>query len=58
MGVLSGSRREIPIFFVGIIVFAFIAEGYLDNYLLPVIVLISIIFYVYLRSNYNKTKYI
>ena len=46
-----------PIFFIGIIVFAFIGEGYLDDYLLPVILLISIIFYVYLRSNYNKTKY-
>ena len=31
MGFLSGSRRELPIYFIGIIVFAIIATGYLDN---------------------------
>ena len=46
MGYLSGSRREIPLYFVGIIVFAFVAEGYLDNYLLFVTVsLIVILFF-------------
>ena len=31
MGFLSGGRRELPIYFIGIIVFAVIASGYLDS---------------------------
>ena len=31
MGVLGGSYREYPLFFAAIIVFAFIAMGYLDT---------------------------
>jgi len=54
MGFLSGSRREIPLFFIGVIVFAFVAEGYLDNYLLYAVILLMVILFFYWRSNYNK----
>jgi hypothetical protein len=54
MGILSGSRREIPLFFIAIIVFAVVAEGYLDNYLWFVIIPLIVILFFYMRSSYNK----
>ncbi|MCW4012927.1 MAG: hypothetical protein NWF07_08035 [Candidatus Bathyarchaeota archaeon] len=56
MGILSGSRREMPIFFLSIIVFALIAEGYLDRYLWIVVPSLFFILAAYLWSN-RRTQY-
>ena len=56
MGTLSGSRREIPLFFLGIIVFALIAEGYLDMYMWMVVPSLFIMLVAYLWSN-RRTRY-
>ena len=49
MGVLSGSRRELPIYFIGIIVFGLVASGYLDKY--PWLILFFVIFLVVVYLN-------
>ena len=54
MGILSGRIREIPLFFVAITVFAFVAEGYLDNYLWYIIIPLIVIMFFYWRSYYKK----
>ncbi|MFH2112602.1 MAG: hypothetical protein ABIJ47_15240 [Candidatus Bathyarchaeota archaeon] len=59
MGFLSGSRRELPIYFIGIIVFAIIASGYLDNVLwlvlLSVLALIGV--YIVVNPYRNRDRY-
>ncbi len=51
MAYLSGSRRELPVFFLSIIVFALIAEGYLDQYLWIVVPSLFLVFAAYLWGN-------
>lgn len=51
MGFLSGSRRELPIYFIGIIVFAIIASGYLDNVLWLVLLSVLALIGVYIVVN-------
>jgi hypothetical protein len=41
MGMLSGSIREIPIYFIGFIILGLIATGYLDNQ--PLLILMFVI---------------
>ncbi len=56
MGVLGGSYREYPLFFAAMIVFAFIAMGYLDTrpWLIVLSVLVLIGVYVALDARRHK----
>jgi 4-hydroxybenzoate polyprenyltransferase len=49
MGYLSGSRRKLPIYFIGIIVFGLIATGYLDKYPLLILLFVILLVVVYLK---------
>ncbi len=49
MGYLSGSRRELPIYFIGIIVFGLIASGYLDGYPWLILLFVILLIVVYLK---------
>ena len=49
MGYLSGSRRELPIYFIGIIVFGLIATGYLDEYPWLILLFVILMIVVYLK---------
>ena len=49
MGYLSGSRRELPIYFIGIIVFGLIASGYLDGYPWLILLFVILLLVVYLK---------
>ena len=49
MGVLSGSRRELPIYFIGIIVFGLVASGYLDKYPWLILLFVILLVVVYLK---------
>lgn len=49
MGYLSGSKREYPIYFIGIIIFGLIATGYLDSYPWLILGFVIALIVVYLR---------
>ena len=49
MGYLSGSRRELPIYFIGLIVFGVIASGYLDRYPWLILIFVILLVIVYLK---------
>ena len=49
MGYLSGSRRELPIYFIGIIVFGLVATGYLDKYPWLILLFVILLVVVYLK---------
>ena len=49
VGYLSGSRRELPIYFIGIFVFGLIATGYLDGYPWLILLFVILLIVVYLK---------
>ena len=49
MGYLSGSRRVLPIFFIGLIVFGLVATGYLDKYPWLILLFVILLVVVYLK---------
>ena len=49
VGYLSGSRRELPIYFIGIIVFGLVATGYLDKYPWLILLFVILLEVVYLK---------
>jgi len=57
LGFLSGSRRELPIYFIGIIVFAVIAMGYLDNILWLVLLSVLALIAVYIVVDPYRNRY-
>jgi hypothetical protein len=56
LGILSGSRRELPIYFIGITVFAIIAAGYLDNALWLVLLSVLVLIGVYIVVNPHRVR--
>jgi len=59
MGVLGGSYREYPLYFAAVIVFAFIALGYLDSrpWLIVVSALALVGAYVTLNARRQKQRH-
>jgi len=49
MGILSGGRRELPIYFVGLIVFGLIVTSYLDKYPWLILIFVFLLVVVYLK---------
>ncbi len=49
MGYLGGSRNELPIYFIGILVFGLISAGYLDGYPWLILFFVLILIATYLK---------
>jgi 4-hydroxybenzoate polyprenyltransferase len=49
MGYQSGSRRKLPIYFVGLIVFGLVISGYLDKYPWLILFFVILLVIVYLK---------
>jgi len=54
LGILSGSRWELLIYFIGVTVFAIIATGYLDNALWLVLLSVLALIGVYIAVNRHR----
>ena len=49
IGYLSGSRRELPIYFIGLIVFGLVISGYFDRYPWLILLFVILLLVVYLK---------
>jgi 4-hydroxybenzoate polyprenyltransferase len=49
MGYLSGSRRLLPLFFIGLIVFGLVATGSLDKYPWLILLFVILLVVMYLK---------
>ena len=49
MGYQSGSRRELPIYFIGLIVFGLVVTGYFYRYPWLILIFVILLVVVYLK---------
>jgi len=54
MGVLGGSYKEFPIYFIFLIIFTLIALGYFDNNPLLILLSIFLLIFIYIYLNGKK----